>query len=61
LALVEANGDTMVELTPAQIAVWRDAIKDTIINAWIADCEAAGLPGQAVYDRAQELIANWGS
>jgi len=51
------NNHTMTVLTDAEVAVWRDAVKTQLIDAWIADCEAAGLPGQALYDRAVELIA----
>jgi TRAP-type C4-dicarboxylate transport system substrate-binding protein len=49
------NNHTMIYLTDAEIAEWRDAIKDTIHQAWIDEAEAAGLPGQEVYDRAMEL------
>ncbi len=57
IALCEQNNDTFIELTPAQIAEWRDLIKADVIDSWIADCNAAGLPGQAVYDRVMELIS----
>lgn len=49
------NNHTMIELTPAEVAVFRDAIKDIVHQSWIDEAEAAGLPGQAVYDRAMEL------
>ena len=32
------------------------SIQEDVINTWIDECEAAGLPGQAVYDRVMELI-----
>jgi len=54
-AFCEENNHTMTELTPAEIEVWYNMVKDTIHADWIAECEAAGLPGQAVYDRALEL------
>lgn len=57
LALCEENHHNFVELTPAQIADWRAIIQEDVIDAWIADCESAGLPGQEVYDRLMELIA----
>jgi C4-dicarboxylate-binding protein DctP len=47
---------TFTNLTPEQIGVWRDLVKAAIHDEWIADCEAAGLPGQDVYDRAFEII-----
>jgi TRAP-type C4-dicarboxylate transport system substrate-binding protein len=56
-AMAMCEGHTMTYLTPAQIAVWRDLVKASIHDEWIADCEAAGLPGQEVYDRALELTA----
>jgi len=52
---VEANNHTITYLTPEQIAVWYDLVKEPIHDAWIADCEAKGLPGQAVYDEALRL------
>lgn len=57
LDLCEANNDTFIELTSSEIAEWREIIKVDVIDTWIADCEAAGLPGQEVYDRLMELIA----
>ncbi len=53
------RGDSFVYLTPEEIQVWRDLVKEPIHDAWIAECEAAGLPGQAVYDRALELIEEY--
>ena len=57
--LAEEAGHDFVYLTPEEIAVWRDLVKDSIHQDWIDECEAAGLPGQAVYDRALELIAEY--
>jgi TRAP-type C4-dicarboxylate transport system substrate-binding protein len=54
-AMAMVEGHTITNLTPDQIAVWRDMVKGPIHDEWIADCEAAGLPGQALYDRASEL------
>jgi TRAP-type C4-dicarboxylate transport system substrate-binding protein len=56
-AICEANNDTFINLTAAEIAEWRAVIQDEVINSWIDDCEDAGLPGQEVYDRVMELIA----
>jgi TRAP-type C4-dicarboxylate transport system substrate-binding protein len=55
-AMAMVEGHTMTYLTPEEIAVWRDLVKAPIHDEWIADCEAAGLPGQELYDRALELI-----
>jgi TRAP-type C4-dicarboxylate transport system substrate-binding protein len=57
IALCEENNHNFIELTPDEIAEWRDLIKADVIDSWIADCEAAGLPGQAVFDRVMELIS----
>jgi len=57
LKLCEDNNDTFVYLTPSEVAEWRGLIKDDVIDTWIADCVAAGLPGQAVFDRVLELIS----
>jgi TRAP-type C4-dicarboxylate transport system substrate-binding protein len=57
MAMAAVEGHTMTYLSPAQIATWRDLVKAQIHDEWIADCEAAGLPGQDVYDRAMELVA----
>jgi len=54
-AFCEENNHTFTYLTPAEIQVWYDMVKGTMHDSWIAECEAAGLPGQAVYDRALEL------
>ena len=36
---------------------WREAVQP-VIDDWIADREADGLPGQAIYDRLQEIVGN---
>jgi TRAP-type C4-dicarboxylate transport system substrate-binding protein len=55
-ALAMCEGHTFTNLTPEQIKVWYDLVKAPIHDKWIAECEAAGLPGQEVYDRALELV-----
>ncbi len=51
-------GHTFTYLTPEEIAVWRDAIREPVIDKWEADCADAGLTSaEAIYDRALELIA----
>lgn len=58
VAYCEENNHTFTNLTPEEVAVWYDLVKEPLHDAWIAECEAAGLPGQAIYDRALELIAD---
>lgn len=50
-------GHTFIELTPEEIAEWRDIIKDAIHNKWIKEAESKGLPGHAVYNEVLRLIA----
>ena len=52
---VEENNHTLTLLTPAEIEVWYNLVKGPVHDAWIADCEAKGRPGQAVYDAALQL------
>lgn len=52
---VKENNHTMTYLTPEEIKVWYDLVKQPVHDAWIADCNAKGLPGQAVYDEALRL------
>jgi TRAP-type C4-dicarboxylate transport system substrate-binding protein len=55
LAYVKEKNHTTTTLTPEQIKVWYDLVKQPIHDKWIADCNAKGLPGQAVYDEALKL------
>lgn len=57
-AMAMCADHTFTELTPAQISVWRDLVKAPIHDKWIADCAAAGVPGQALYDRTLAIIAD---
>ena len=57
MAMAMTEGHSFVDLTPEQIKVWYDLVKKPIHDEWIAECEAAGLPGEAVYNRALELAA----
>jgi TRAP-type C4-dicarboxylate transport system substrate-binding protein len=47
---------TFTELTPQDVKVWYDLVKRPIHDKWIAEAEAKGLPGRAVYDEALKLI-----
>jgi TRAP-type C4-dicarboxylate transport system substrate-binding protein len=50
---------TFTYLTDAEIMAFYDMAKGPVHDAWIAEAEAAGLPGQEVYDLALELAENW--
>jgi TRAP-type C4-dicarboxylate transport system substrate-binding protein len=47
---------TFTNLTPQEIKVWYDLVKKPIHDRWIAEAEAKGLPGRAVYNEALRLI-----
>jgi TRAP-type C4-dicarboxylate transport system substrate-binding protein len=51
-------GHKMIELTPDEIQLWTKATAPAR-DKWIADMEAKGLPGKAVYDEAKSLIAKY--
>lgn len=47
-------------LTPDEIKVWYNLVKDPIHEKWINEAEAAGLPGRAVNPETLRLIdAYW--
>jgi TRAP-type C4-dicarboxylate transport system substrate-binding protein len=50
------KGHTFTELTPQEIKVWYDLVKKPIHDRWIAEAEAKGLPGRAVYNETLRLI-----
>jgi TRAP-type C4-dicarboxylate transport system substrate-binding protein len=49
-------GNTIIQLTPEQVAEWQAAAQPTI-EAWIAETAAAGFDGKALFDEAKALIA----
>ncbi|MEL6647271.1 MAG: C4-dicarboxylate TRAP transporter substrate-binding protein [Pseudomonadota bacterium] len=49
-SVLEEKGVTKVELPEAEIDAFRAKAADPIREAWIADMEAQGLPGQELYD-----------
>ena len=51
-------GNNIIELTPEQIQVWRDAAQPTV-EAWIKDMDSKGLDGQGLVDDAKALIAKY--
>jgi TRAP-type C4-dicarboxylate transport system substrate-binding protein len=56
IAQAEGWGHSFVRLTPEEIAVWYSLVKQPVHDTWIATAEAAGLPGQAVYDAVLQRI-----
>jgi TRAP-type C4-dicarboxylate transport system substrate-binding protein len=50
------KGDTFTELTPQDVKVWYDLVKKPVHDKWIAEAQAKGLPGKAVYNETLRLI-----
>ena len=44
------------EITEEEMKLWKASAKP-LAEKWIADMAAKGLPGQAVYDEVEKLIA----
>lgn len=49
-------GNTITTITPEEAEKWR-AASEPVIAEWIAEMDARGIDGQALYDRAKALIA----
>ena len=56
-SVLEEKGVKKVELDAAVIDEFRAAAADPIRDAWIADMEAQGLPGQELYDLVVKTLA----
>lgn len=48
-------GNTIVQLTPEQVAEWQTAAQPTI-DTWVKESAAAGFDGQALLDEARALM-----
>ena len=53
-----AAGVEIVQLPPAEMAKWRDAVGG-IYQKWIADINAKKLPGQQIYNKTRELLKKY--
>jgi TRAP-type C4-dicarboxylate transport system substrate-binding protein len=53
-----AANHTFIYLTDEEVKQWADAVAPTY-EKWIADCEARGLPGQAVFEEAKQMIEEY--
>ncbi|MBW4710670.1 TRAP transporter substrate-binding protein DctP [Roseobacter sp. YSTF-M11] len=56
-AVLEEKGVQKVEIAPAVIDEFRAKAADPIRDAWIADMESQGLPGQELYDLVMKTLA----
>ncbi|WP_210259988.1 TRAP transporter substrate-binding protein [Martelella sp. HB161492] len=54
-AVVEANGNTIVEIPSEEIAMWRTA-SEPIVAAWQSKLDDKGYDGAAILKRANELL-----
>lgn len=55
LAAAKAQGNTIIELTPEERALWAEYMRE-INEQWIADTEAKGFPAQEAYDELMRLF-----
>ncbi|WP_375230738.1 C4-dicarboxylate TRAP transporter substrate-binding protein [Roseobacter sp. S98] len=56
-SVLEEKGVQKVEIDPAVIAEFRSIAAEPAKDAWIADMEAQGLPGQELYDLVVNALA----
>lgn len=56
-SVLEEKGVTKVDVSPAVIAEFQSVAGKPIHDAWIADMEAQGLPGQELYDLVVSTLA----
>jgi TRAP-type C4-dicarboxylate transport system substrate-binding protein len=57
-ANAEKMGHPIYRLSPEQLAIWTNKVLP-LHEKWIAEAEAKGLPGRAVYDEAKRLIVQY--
>lgn len=57
-SVLEEKGVTKVEIDDAVLAEFRATAADPIRDAWIADMEGQGLPGQELYDLVVKTLAD---
>jgi len=61
MGIVNERKDTMVELNDEQVKEWYNLVKAPMHDKWIAEAEAAGLPGKAIYEEALKLSEQYKS
>ena len=55
-AIAEATGNDIVVLDEAEVARWK-AASETVLDNWFEEMNAKGIDGEALYEKAQALIA----
>lgn len=53
----EKMGHQIIELTPQEVEIWVKAT-EPVRQKWVAEMEAKGKPGKAVYDEAKRIISS---
>lgn len=56
---VKEKGHKITSLTPDEVRVWYNLVKEPIHNQWIKEAEAKGLPAKALYDDTLSLIKKY--
>jgi TRAP-type C4-dicarboxylate transport system substrate-binding protein len=56
--ICQGLGHTIIVPTPEEMKLWMEAAKP-MHDAWIADAEAKGLPGRAVFEETKRLIQKY--
>lgn len=56
IEVAKEMGNTIITLDEEETARWREAAQP-IVDTWIEEISATGVDGQALYDRARELVA----
>ena len=54
------NGNNIVTLSAEESAAWAEAAAP-VVDAWVAEMNSKGIDGQALIDRAKELMAAYGN
>ena len=55
-SILEEKGVQKVEISEDELAAFREKAADPIREAWIADMESQGLPGQELYDLVMSTL-----
>ncbi len=56
--IAEGTANEIVVLDEAEVARWKE-VGEKVRDNWFAEMEAKGIDGEALYAKAQELIANY--
>ncbi len=59
IAAAKARGNTIFTLSDDEVARWKAATRP-VIDRWIAETDARGLDGRALYEEAKALVARYG-